>query len=196
VIADSNIADVGNLIGASGNSLPFLSGQAYWGIYGGEGGSRPAGQTYDFTLDWSFNCTSGNFNSPCCPPDPQLESEMALVIGRLNEIWALVSAGQGHGAYVDTVVHPNLSGEGTIGIEPSSRAIRVEILSDLTNWPHHPQIPNYYYSLGFITPVAVGTPVRGQRLIYNHQTFTWPSYTDQIAYTLGPGLTINLIELE
>jgi hypothetical protein len=195
VITDSNLADANSLVHGIGHSLPFLGGETHWGIYMGEGGSRAAGQSYPFGLDFSFNCTGGNFQSPCCPPDPILESVLYKLSARVDEIWALVSAGQGHGAYTDGPRHAGLSGEGTITIEPSSAAIRIEIKSDLTGWPANPQVPTYYYSLGFVTPFALGTPLRGQRIIYHNQTFTWPSYTDTIGYTLAPGLTIDLVEL-
>jgi hypothetical protein len=99
------------------------------------------------------------------------------------------------GPYQDTIRHQNLTGNGTISINPASSAIRVEFKTDLTNWPHNPQTPNYYYSLGFVTPFAIGTPLRGQRIIYNRQTFTWPSYTDQIGYSMAPGLIFDLVEL-
>jgi hypothetical protein len=196
VIFDSNLGSSDSLTHVTGHNLPFTTGMTHWGIYSGDTGARPTGEADGFHLDWSFNCTSGNFQSPCCPPDPYLDSKLNAIVGRINEIWSLVSAGTGHGAYVDTVRHTGLSGEGTVSIEPSSRAIRVEVTSSLAQWPHNPQTPNYYYSLGFITPFAVGTPLRGQRLIYNHPIFSWPSYTDLIGYTLEPGVTADLVELE
>lgn len=71
----------------------------------------------------------------------------------------------------------------------------MEVNNPLTSWPNNPGTPNYYFSLGFATPFAGGTPLKGQRLVYNHQVFSWPTYTDAIGYTLYPDVNIDLIEL-
>lgn len=133
-----------------------------------------------------------NVITPCCPPDPSLDIRLRGIMDMLTQLLSLQSLA---GPYVPSVSHTGLSGQGTISINPASSAVRFDVTSDLSSWPHNPQTPNYYYSLGFVTPFAVGTPLRGQRLIYNHQIFTWPSYTDTIGYTFPPGITANLVEL-
>jgi hypothetical protein len=130
--------------------------------------------------------------SPCCPPDPATDQRLGAIMDMLTQLLSLQSLA---GPYQETVHHNGLTGQGTISINPASTAIRFDVTSDLSSWPHNPQTPNYYYSLGFVTPFAVGTPLRGQRLIYNHQTFSWPSYTDQIGFTFPLGITANLVEL-
>lgn len=130
--------------------------------------------------------------SACCPPDPSVDMRLAALMDMMTQLLSLQAL---EGAYQDSVRHSGLSGEGTIAINPASSAIRVEIKSDLSTWPNHPQIPTYYLSLGFVTPFAVGTPLKGQRIVYQHQTFTWPSYTDTIGYTFAAGLVVDLVEL-
>lgn len=131
-------------------------------------------------------------NSPCCPPDPSVDLRLGQLLDMVTQLLSLQAL---QGAYQDTITHPALSGNGTITINPASSAIRIDITTDLTSWPQYTQTPTYFLSLGFITPYAVGTPLRGQRVIYNHQTFTWPSYTDQVGYSLAPGITANIVEL-
>jgi hypothetical protein len=130
--------------------------------------------------------------TPCCPPDPSLDLRLRGIMDMLTQLLSLQRL---EGPYADTVRHAGLHGQGVISINPASSAIRLEVQTDLASWPHNPQTPNYYFSLGFITPFAVGTPLRGQRLIYQHQTLTWPSYTDQIGYTLADGLVVDLVEM-
>jgi len=72
---------------------------------------------------------------------------------------------------------------------------RVEVTSPLASWPHNPGSPNYYISLGFITSIAAGSPLKGWRLVYGSQTFPIMSYADQIGYTLPASVSIDLVEL-
>jgi hypothetical protein len=144
------------------------------------------------TFDTYCNGGSPNASQNCCPPDPTLISMLAEIEYDLTQLLSLSAL---QGAYQDTTRHAGLSGSGTIAINPASSAIRVEVRTDLTNWPQNVQTPPYFYSLGFVTPFAVGTPLKGQRLVYDRQIFTWPSYTDTIGYTVPTGIVIDLVEL-
>jgi len=153
--------------------------------------SQPPSLFVDYVIDWYCTAPPAALTSNCCPPDPTIDI-------RLQQLYDLVLAltpTAAPGPYIDGIVHASLSGEGTIAITSSSRAIRVDVLEDLSSWPQVAQTPPYFWSLGFVTPFAVGTPLRGQRLIFNHQIFSWPTYTDMIGYTLTPGVTVNLVEL-
>lgn len=154
--------------------------------------AQVANQVSSWDVDLWFVCGGSGLQQPCCPPDPIVNTKLDQLFGMVEQLLSLQGLA---GPYQETVHHNNLSGEGVVTINPASSAIRVDVTSDLSNWPRHPQTPNYYLSLGFITPFAVGTPLRGQRLIYNKQIFQWPSYTDQIAYTFEPGVVANLVEL-
>jgi hypothetical protein len=59
----------------------------------------------------------------------------------------------------------------------------------------HPGDPQFYFDLGFITPIAVNVPLRGQRLVFNPQSFALPQFADGLAWTLPVGAVINLVEL-
>lgn len=175
-------------------TVPFPATAVNWnlGTENNVGGQSVATNSVKSTL--TIYCTGQSptsINTPCCPPDPSMDMRLAAIMDMLQQLLSLQPLG---GPYQDTIRHSNLTGNGIITINPASSAIRVEVKNDLTNWPRHPQIPDYYFSLGFITPFAVGAPLRGQRLIYQHQTFTWPSYTDQIAYALEPSVQVDLVE--
>src|SRR5215472_3169191 len=129
----------------------------------------------------------------CCPPDPQLMNIISQVLRLEYEILAGLSGQKS--PFVDSTVHSNLTGTGAVSISPTAAAIRIDITSKPTPWPDNPGTPDFLFSIGFITPFAVGTPLRGSRLVYDHQTFQYPSYTDQIGYTLAGGVLINLVEL-
>lgn len=167
----------------------------YWAwhfVNNGDTNSRNLSESFQFF------CTGGpnGLNTPCCPPDPIANNYLTQILNIVMNIQAELGQGAGpQKPYVDATRHRGLSGDGTIAIQPSSRAIRLEVTSSLAGWPQNQQVPEYYFSLGFITPFAVGTPLRGQRLIYNHQTFAWPTYTDTIGYTLEPGVSADLVEL-
>jgi len=131
--------------------------------------------------------------TPCCPPDPTLENLISQVLRLEYQILSMFSPGKL--PFVDSTVHASLSGTGAVSISPAAAAVRVDIVSRPTPWPDNPGTPDFLFSIGFITPFAVGTPLRGSRLVYDHQTFQYPSYTDQIGYTLPGGVMINLVEL-
>ena len=154
------------------------------------GGTGSLQELTEYALYCGGTGPGGSAN--CCPPDPAIMSTLSQVLELLNELLSLQPL---EGAYQDTIVHSGLNGNGTIAINPASSAIRVDVQTDLANWPHNIQTPTYFYSLGFVTPFAVGTPLKGQRLVYNHQTFSWPTYTDTIGYSISPGVTVNLVEL-
>jgi hypothetical protein len=176
------------------NIIPVPAGATAWHLELQQFAFSPdAGKPFSSTATLQYDCAGLNSpTTPCCPPDPNLDIRLTQITQLLYE---LLSKSGSQGAYVDGPAHTGLSGQGTISISPSSRAIRLDVTSDLGSWPHNVQTPTYFFSLGFVTPYAVGTPLKGTRLIYNHQTFSWPTYTDTIGYTFSPGITANLVEL-
>lgn len=134
-----------------------------------------------------------DLTEPCCPPDPVTQQLLFSINSAVQQI--LQDLASPKLPFVDSTVHASLSGTGAVSISPAAAAVRVDIVSRPTPWPDNPGTPDFLFSIGFITPFAVGTPLRGSRLVYDHQTFQYPSYTDQIGYTLPGGVMINLVEL-
>jgi hypothetical protein len=131
--------------------------------------------------------------TPCCPPDPTLEQRLAYLIQLAHANIALT--GQSLRGHVDGTRHSGLSGSGTVTLVDGVLAVRVEIKTGLSSLQLNPGSPNYYFSAGFITPIAAGSPLKGARLVYSAQTYPVPSYTDQIGFTLPPGVTVDIVEL-
>jgi len=155
-----------------------------------------ANQSVGLNHTLSFSCGTGPPGEPtlpCCPPDPVMQQLLFQIYATVQQILADL-AGEKQ-PYVDSTVHQSLINSGSIPISPKSKAIRVDVITRPSNQPVNPGDPNYFFDLGFITPFALGTPLRGQRLLYDHQIYEYPTYTDQVGYTLPAGVTINLVEL-
>lgn len=155
-----------------------------------------AGQTFTVSAAFTPYCTAPgpDLTTPCCPPDPVTQQLLFQIYATVSDIMSQLEGVKG--PYIDTVHHTGLSGGGTLGLQPKTVAVRVDITSDLSGWPKNPQTPDYYFSLGFLTPYAVGTPLKGARIVYHGQTFPWPSYTDQVGYQLSPSIVATITELQ
>jgi hypothetical protein len=64
--------------------------------------------------------------------------------------------------------------------------------------PDNPQIlpgtPTFYWDMGFITPLAFDTPLRGWRLVFERQSFQLQNVTDAISYTLLGNTVVDVVE--
>lgn len=154
----------------------------------------------DITLKSSgrlqYFCGSNNTSTiltPCCPPDLSLD----LRLRRIEDLEHIIInlMGQSGLGHTDGTAHTGLTGAGSITLHDSVTAIRVNVTSSLATWPNNPGDPNYYLSLGFITSIAAGSPLKGWRLVYSQQIFPIVAYADQIGYTLPPGVTATITEL-
>lgn len=159
----------------------------------------PAGTTNSLNYaifapaEWYCGGAPGLPLQPCCPPDETTQQLLYQIYSTVQEI--LSDLGSGKFPYKDDVVHSGLSGTGAVTIKPTAVAIRVDVTTRPPSQPDNPGTPNYFFQMGYITPFAVGTPLRGQRLVYDHQTFQYPTYTDQIGYTLPANVVVNIVEL-
>jgi hypothetical protein len=154
----------------------------------------PSTVTFDAHLE--FFCGTNTPTTPvvpCCPPDPSLDIRLRRIEQLEQIIINLLGTPLHH--HTDGTRHANLRGAGSILLVDSVDAIRVEVTTDITNWPHNPGDPNYYLSMGFITSIAAGSPLKGWRLVYGAQTYPIVVYADQIGFTLPDGITIDIVEL-
>lgn len=130
--------------------------------------------------------------TPCCPPDELLGRQ-------LNNLTQLVqflvaNASSPADALVDGAHHGPFSGSGSVLLEAECAAVRVTVQNDLSVWPKNPGTPDYFFSLGFVTSYAEGTPLKGWRLVYSSQTFPLATYADMVGWTLPPGVSITVTE--
>lgn len=181
----------------SGNGLTFsftyTPGTQGWVLHMTQ--PQYAGQYVGTTGTYQWLCTPipPTLLPDCCPPDPGLLALLNQVLQLEQEILAGLPGPKK--PYVDSTVHAGLTGTGAVRIDPAAVAIRIDITSRPDAPTPNPYQPPYLLSLGFITPFAVGTPLRGSRLVYDHQIYQYPSYTDQIGYGLEDGITISIVEL-
>lgn len=151
--------------------------------------------TYSATFELTYTC--GDVNTPivpCCPPDPTLEIKLNQILDILLNLHtsppgAIVDQWQ------DGVRHANLSGAGHTALARTAVGVRVEVNSIPPGIDVHPGDPAFYFDMGFLTPLAEGSPLRGQRIVFNPQSFELSPFADSVAWTLPAGVVIDLVEL-
>lgn len=130
----------------------------------------------------------------CCPPDP------SIMIGINNILNAIANLSLGGDtsptSWKDGVRHASLANAGSFPLaDLTAIGVRVEV----TTQPRTPHVlpgqPNFYWNMGFITPVALTSPLKGSRLVFLHQSFWLPPFTDTIGYTLLDGTVVDIVEL-
>lgn len=175
--------------------IPFRPTATYWhvsvdaGVLGGCGT-----QIEDFRVQMQTWCGGGpGAFSSCCPPDP------SVLIGIQNILNAIASLNLQNNplpsGWIAGERHSGLSGSGSFTLIGDA----IGILVDMTTLPVGtavvPGNPTFYWDAGFLTPIAAGSPLRGWRLVFQHESFALPRFTDSIGYTLEHGTVVNVTEL-
>lgn len=159
----------------------------------------PTGASIGVDHLFNYFCGSGTapLAVPCCPPDPNLQALLIQVLNTVTAIYEL-ELGEGGGAssrWVDGVRHASLRASGRLVLQTGAVGVRCEHINIPANIVSHPGNPNFFFNLGFITPIAIDVPLRGQRLVFSPQSFALPAFADGIAWTLESGATMDLVEL-
>lgn len=174
-------------------ALTIPSGATAWTLYGENDGSVP----YSATLQYQFFCSGTGptqLEVPCCPPDPTLEI-------KLNQILSIVLNLTTGGGVVppvswhDGARHTALRGAGSFLISGAAIGMRFEVTTPPTGTKIDPGNPDFYWDMGFWSPYALGSPLRGGRLVFLNQSVELPEFSDQIGFTLRHGTVMNAIEL-
>lgn len=169
------------------------SGAASWAAWTSNPNTRPL----TITFQWQFTCGSSGPNVldvPCCPPDPALEM-------KLNQVLQLLLTLNTGGStappisWHDGVRHSALRGAGSFLIDTHAIGIRFEVTTPPQGVKVDPGNPDFYWDMGFWTPYALSSPLRGGRLVFLRQSVELPEFTDQIGYTLKHGTVMDAIEL-
>ena len=129
----------------------------------------------------------------CCPPDP------AIMVGIRNILNAIANLQLGGErlpvSWTDGVRHSSLREAGSFSINEAAIGIRIEVTRQ-PDFPHVlPGNPNFYWDMGFVTPIALTSPLRGWRVVFLNESFTLPQFTDSIGYTLLHGTEADIVEL-
>lgn len=156
--------------------------------------AAPTGSCSGEVTMWCPGQPVGLPQSPCCPPDPSVQAMLQTILALVTSIYQ--SEPTPITSYADGTAHAGLSGDGTITLVDSALAIRVNITTDPTYLGLSVGSPNYLFDRGFIVPVINSSPVHGvDRLVFNPQFFALPELTEQIGYSLSPGVVVTITEL-
>jgi hypothetical protein len=174
---------------------PVPSTAAYIAIVG-ENESTPqlAGLQLSWSVDLQFICGGIGVQSPCCPPDPALEL-------KVNQLLQLVIDLAGRSAtappisWHDGVSHSALGGSGSFLIDPTAIGIRFNVTTPPSGVTVDPGNPDFYWDMGFWAPYALGSPLRGGRIVFLSQSVELPEFSDQVGYTLKNGTIMSATEL-
>lgn len=130
----------------------------------------------------------------CCPPDPQ-------IVQRLEGIWEYVQLLQRQiapFAFVNGEVHGPLSGSGSITVDETIVGIRVSLDPLPSHYGLAPGTPDYHFDVGFASLGDADGWFGERRLTSIVTTWQprWAGAVTRIGYTLSPGVTAAITELE
>jgi hypothetical protein len=154
------------------------------------------GATNSVTVTVSWNCTPIDVTTSqlCCPEVYTLSDQVQQLLGMVQAIYTGLP--QSVNSYAEATVHAGLTGNGTLTLVDHAIAIKVHITADTTGGRTAPGVPPYLFDRGWIVPIAAEGPLRGlTRLVYDPQLYPLPPLTEQIGYTLTPGITATITEL-
>jgi hypothetical protein len=169
---------------------------AYWAAYASQIDSTDK----LVNAELKFFCAGQGPNGlqvPCCPPDPLVNNQLTNI---LNVVLHLLENTSGGGtappiSWHDGNVHTGLADSGSITLAAGVIGIRVQMTTLPTGVQVSPGNPTFYWDAGFITPIALTSPLRGQRLVFATESMQLPEFTDSIGYTLLHGTVVTITEL-
>lgn len=182
----------------SSSRIAIPANSVYWAAFA----SQIDNTDKTVTASFSFYCAGQSTTAPetpCCPPDPLLTNYLNMIYAKLLQIEAELGSSSGGVvppvSWSDGTRHAGLSGAGSFIIDPKAIGVRFEV----TTPPSSPQVlpgdPDFYWNMGFVTPIALSSPLRGWRLVFLKQSFELPEFTDSIGYTLLEGTVVTAVEL-
>jgi hypothetical protein len=156
--------------------------------------TETAGRLMSWTISLQANCPGAGLESPCCPPDPSVDL-------RLNQILTIVanltisSGTSPFTSWRDGIRHSSLRDSGRFQLADGVVGVRAEVTTLPPGLQVDPGDPTFYWNMGFVTPLALDVPLRGQRLVFNPESFALPQVADGVAYDLRSGGVMDLVEL-
>lgn len=169
----------------------FQSGEAYFALFCEQSQICTGG---GYQLRTVLNCANNNAPaSDCCPPDPTTNALLVQIKNLIEQLQ--LGGGGGPTSWKDGPRHTSLGDHGHFVLSKGAVGVRAEVHTLPATSPPHTGDPTYYYDLGFVTPMAIDVPLRGQRLLFNPQSFALPQFADGVAYTFLHGTQADLVEL-
>lgn len=136
----------------------------------------------------------GTSLSNCCPPDPAIAFALNQILNALQQLQTELP--QRTTAFTRGTTHTGLHGSGVFALAADVAALDVEITSTSAAQGEIVGNPGHWFNLGWITPEVAGTPYASTRLETLSQFVPVRQLADAVHFTLGPGVTANVTELE
>jgi hypothetical protein len=167
---------------------------ARWSLYGRE--TTPPNTAHPQTTQFQMQafCGGASGTAGCCPPDPNTTAQLTQAISLLQSIYQSLPTPVT--SYATGTAHAGLSGNGPLTLSAAPLAVRVDITTDAATLGEDFGSPVYLFDRGYIVPIVNSAPVSGAtRLVFNPQMYVLPALTEQIGYSLAPGVVITITEL-
>lgn len=164
---------------------------SFWG-----GTGFPQGSIWDVSLSVSYFCAGSNPATPltpCCPPDPSLLNMVQRLIALSESI--LTSLPTPINSYAEATVHSSLTGNGSFTLADAAIAVKVTLTTIPGYIGEAAGSPNIFFDAGFVSTITVEAPQTTQRILYADQLIGLPILTEQIGYSLAPGVVATITEL-
>lgn len=148
-------------------------------------------------VSFEFACPGtppGSLASPCCPPDPNVQNQLQLILNLVQQIYQAPGAAPPTG-WADATAHNGISGTGSFQLGTNVTGIRAAFTTIPADIRITPGTPPFYWSLGFVTPVAIDVPLRSLRTVFAAQAMQLPPQATAIDYTFPAGVVVDLVEL-
>lgn len=153
-----------------------------------------SGKVMSWDVEFRYICGGDGIASPCCPPDPALELKINQVLQLLLNLQN-PAVNNPPISWHDGARHTLLRGAGSFSINPAAIGMRFEVTTPPTGAKVDPGNPDFYWDMGFWSPYALTSPMRGGRIVFLRQSVELPEFTDQIGYTLKNGTVMDAVEL-
>jgi hypothetical protein len=174
--------------------MPVPPGTQQIGVLNSYAGTDPSGRIDFHTPSENLFCglaPGQPLDLNCCPPDPTVMQTLELILQLVQNIHSTSSPT----SWIDGAVHIGVQGAGSFPLSGKAIGIRVDMTRLPENVRVNPGDPTFFWDAGFITPVALTSPLRGARLVFEHQSFQIPPFTDTIAWTLLHNCEVTITEL-
>lgn len=152
------------------------------------------GGASNLIITWEAFCGTSPTQpvTPCCPPDPQLTSQIQQIL----DLVTLIQRQAVPFGYIASGVHSGLSGAGALSIS-GILGVKVSVTTLPTSYGVAGTSPPEHFDLGFLTFGTVDGFPSAFRLTRNPQVMM-PArcgvYTD-LDYDLSPGVVVTITEL-
>lgn len=151
--------------------------------------------TRELTITFEMFCSSTTTpNAACCPPDSTTSNYLSQIYNLVLNLTQNATANPPTG-WADAAIHAGISGTGSFQLGPNVTGLRAAFTTIPSDIRITPGTPTFYWSLGFVTPVAIDVPLRSLRTVFATQAMQLPVHTTAVDYTFPPGAVVTLTEL-